>query len=920
MELSLICGSCESEEGIELFCVECQCYYCIECDEYTHIDITTSNPNVRSHQRPSKTGYTNTSKFLDFDITQYTDDQLKEFDKRNKLIQVEEQIYNDYFEDSQIDAEYNIVWKPDKNQFGFDDSETFMMVSFIGPSGSGKSTLIAPLCHQRNDNSHSFPIPGSKSNSNSTSSDLNFYHGEFNESDFNESFIDKPNKFIIIDSEGIGGSVIPNQNYIHQNITNMDQYNEKRKEAMIVYPKFLYIFSDVLIFTFNGEKQVKTVFDDLIEFSNISSSVLNQPKQPHLVIVFNKSSLNKEFDDFEFSTQHYTDNQLSQFNQLKSFYQSITIISIPNVNERGNNQFLRFQSQQEKLYQLIKKKMIESHQFISSKLTIINTKLMKMVIDVLNIPGKPLNLSNLKKVNMLEEPEPFEVLVNFVLIQTEIHCNNDKTLSKSKSQEMAIEDLKNRLYDIYLNISEFDIEKAFSFKMFTKQRLVQLIRDYLPCNEIHPDHPDITCDLILSHFIHRSLKSHKVSLRVNGFKYISFVRDVDTPYIWPGQYRNGIELKLPDFYQHLEQQIQDKSPKPMMNQINYIEIEPFTLMICLGCLIEKPIQRNYPCNHLVCQNCRDEKTDLNYQGKCKICQQPTTISPDRLVDFHPHIGYRVLSLYYLNYWQYKISEQVYDIPLMYLFDIILLNDGSYFYPNKIERDIITGELRKYHELNHEVLNVKILKIQANKEWVLNKPCTPIPNDIAKTIKKIWPKKESDIVVDYGLDREKSYRYYCINKDIDLNIISSKLLSSLFYIDNLTILKNNNGIQLNGNIKHRLPHQLPEQILNQIDNTSAINNKKELNKIGNTSFTLAKSDSLTLSPMIKGINSIEIPFTITIPPITDNQYPVIDILCNIKCKHNKTNNTSISGCHCFFKQTYRPVIRHESSSRTKSCCY
>ncbi|KYQ89084.1 patatin family protein [Tieghemostelium lacteum] len=908
MELSLICGSCESEEGIELFCVECQCYYCIECDEYTHIDTTTSHPNVRSHQRPSKTEYTKTSKFLDFNITQYTDDQLKEFDKRNKLIQVEEQIYKYSIGTKSFclkeTTEYNIVWKPDSNQFGFDDSETFMMVSFIGPSGSGKSTLIAPLCNQRDDNSHSFPIPGSKSNSNSTSSDLNFYHGEFKTSDFNESFIDKPNKFIIIDSEGIGGSVIPNQNYIHQNITNMDKYNQKRKEAMIVYPKFLYIFSDVLIFTFNGEKQVKTVFDDLIEFSNISSSVLNQPKQPHLVIVFNKSSLNKEFDDFEFSTQHYTDNQLSQFNQLKSFYQSITIISIPNANEGGNNQFLRFQSQQEKLYQLIKKKMIESHQFISSKPTTINTKLMKLVIDVLNNQGNPLNLSTLKKVNMLEELKPFEVLINFVLIQTEIHCNNDKTLSKSKSQEMAIEDLKNRLYDIYLNISEFDIEKAFSFKMFTKQRLVQLIKDELPCNANYPNHPDITCDLNFpSHYNHQSLRSHKVSLRSNGlFNYIytnSFMRDLNTNYKWIGKYRNGIEL--PDFYQHLEQQIQDKSPKPMMNQINYIEIEPFSLMICLGCLIEKPIQRNYPCNHLVCQNCRDETSDPNYQGKCKICQQPTTISPDRLVDFHPHIGYRVFSLNSYLQWHYKISDQVYDIPFMYLFDIIAIEDGFYRYAF----DFITGQLRKNNELYNQVLNVKILNLQAkkypnhaNKEWVLNKPFTPIPNDrffYQQAIKQLWPKKESDIVVDCGLLSDSNYRFYFSFHQYSesLNIISSKLLSSLFYMDNLTILKNNkNGIQLNGSIKHRLPHQLPEQILNQIDNTS---------------FTLTNSDlvnynSLKISPMIKGSNSIEIPFTITMPPIigTKNQYPVIDILCNIKCKHNETNNTSISGCPLNFQ--------------------
>ncbi|KYQ91401.1 patatin family protein [Tieghemostelium lacteum] len=703
----------------------------------------------------------------------------------------------------------------------------------------------------------------------------------------------------------------------------MDKYNQKRKEAILVYPKFLYIFSDVLIFTFNGEKQVKTVFDDLIEFSNISSSVLNQPKQPHLVIVFNKSSLNIEFDDFEFSTQHYIDHQLSQFNQLKSFYQSITIISIPNANEGGNNQFLRFQSQQEKLYQLIKKKMVESHQSISSKPTTINTKLMKLVINVLNIPGKPLNLSNLKKVNKLKdsfeeeleelkEREPLEILVlAFIEIQTENNCNNDKKLSKSKSQEMAIEDLKNRLYDIYLSISEVDIEKAFSFKMFTKHRLVQLIQDILPCNVIHPDHPNISCDSnSLYHFKHQSSKSHKVSLRENGlFKYIdSFLRGVDLYYHWPGKYRNGIELKLPDFYQHLEQQIRDKSPKPIMNQINYIELEPYKLEICLGCLIERPIQRNYPCNHLVCQNCRDEKSDPYYQGKCKICQQPTTITSDRMVDFHPHVGYRVLSLNYINlvHWEYKIGGQVYDIPLIYLFDFIILDDSFYY---KIEKDFSDEVNLKYREVNRQenvvLSNVKILLLsKANNEWGLNKPLyfPSIPNEPNSSIyqiavKKLWPTKESDIVVISGLSRETNDRFY-YNIDsyskfmYDLNRICSKLLSSLFYIDNLTIFKNNkNGIQLNGSIKHRLPHQLPKEVLDHIDNTS---------------FTLATSDlvnyhSLKLSPMIKGSNTIEIPFTITMPPIdNDNQYPIIDIRCNIKCKHNETNHTSISGCPLNFQ--------------------
>ncbi|EGC29282.1 hypothetical protein DICPUDRAFT_93179 [Dictyostelium purpureum] len=112
------------------------------------------------------------------------------------------------------------------------------------------------------------------------------------------------------------------------------------------------------------------------------------------------------------------------------------------------------------------------------------------------------------------------------------------------------------------------------------------------------------------------------------------------------------------------------------------------------------------------------------------------------------------------------------------------------------------------------------------------------------------------------------RSFILNNQI-FNNLCSKLLSSLFYLDNVEIDKSSN--QVRGIIKCRLKN-VPSPIVNQLNIKSFITEQCDIELL-----------DINLTPF-------SIPFKITSPPINNE----IDIKCNLVCLNGRVNNTSISG--------------------------
>ncbi|KAH0545443.1 hypothetical protein FGG08_000444 [Glutinoglossum americanum] len=202
------------------------------------------------------------------------------------------------------------------------------LISFVGQTGAGKSTIVRLLVELRNSGNQEYPTPvvGSVRGANRpTSGDVHLY--------IDPQSFKTQTPMLYADCEGLGGGDIQPislrvrdqskdptgvslysrcrskyKKFNKRKITWMDSETPPGREFAVgdLYPRFLYTFSDVIVFVQeNTRREIKnradlqpprttdSVIEMLLKWANSAlETSSNQPVLPHAIITLNKSSEN----------------------------------------------------------------------------------------------------------------------------------------------------------------------------------------------------------------------------------------------------------------------------------------------------------------------------------------------------------------------------------------------------------------------------------------------------------------------------------------------------------------------------------------------------------------------------------------------------------------------------------------------------
>ncbi|CAI7652244.1 unnamed protein product [Penicillium manginii] len=167
------------------------------------------------------------------------------------------------------------------------------VVAFIGETGAGKSTIIRGLMagvglSETELNELDAPAPGMDGDHKPTTGEVNLYHDP---KSFNS---EKP--IFYADSEGIGGSTpisvkyqtMWNHDPLYRRHNMEEQAMDRMRATQSLYPKFLYIFSDVVCMVTNNRRSLADVAEKLLRWSQVGATgAINQYLLPSLIIILN---------------------------------------------------------------------------------------------------------------------------------------------------------------------------------------------------------------------------------------------------------------------------------------------------------------------------------------------------------------------------------------------------------------------------------------------------------------------------------------------------------------------------------------------------------------------------------------------------------------------------------------------------------
>ena len=182
------------------------------------------------------------------------------------------------------------------------------MVSFIGGTGAGKSRLLGRLVEK----GHSKPIPGRPHETESTSADIHAYLGNF------ESY-----PALMLDSEGFNGTK-PRAAEGRWNVGTAEQRTEVVKK---VYPRLLYMFSDIVCFvTTLSKREQQTLVAQLTAYGGVAAAAtVNHSRLPLLILVFNKASQSEGKWNVDHSSRDFNTNP-----ELRLYFRDIKVVGIFN--------------------------------------------------------------------------------------------------------------------------------------------------------------------------------------------------------------------------------------------------------------------------------------------------------------------------------------------------------------------------------------------------------------------------------------------------------------------------------------------------------------------------------------------------------------------------------------------------------------
>ncbi|KYQ91383.1 patatin family protein [Tieghemostelium lacteum] len=666
------CGHYDKDNGpIYKFCNKCG-IVCEDCNNKYHVH----NKNKMFLKHP----------------VEKLEDHLKsificsflEFEKNNKLLP------NQLTEMEENSKLLSVSWEEKKistdNKWfntGLNEDDVFLMVSFIGPTGTGKSTLISPLSYMTGE----YPIPGNQGSTVSTSSDISSYTGTL-------QIEGKNINYLITDSEGIGGSVIP----LKHPITNqklekneLEEFGRNREIFVkISYPRLLYMFSDVVVYTFVGVNQKGTITEQLKEISKISASSTNKTTKPHLIIVFNlvaKAGL-KEVSE---STKDFMDDSFgNKPSELNDFYKSITVVYIPNAKDNDITKKQFSDVLITSLYPIINEKLSESYSDkmnLKTRIPITRERVMSMMyLAIGKFNDNPNVLLDMHKLQaeMEENDKQIETIVGYLTGYFKAYHNHYSSsvtpkFTLAQVYEKSLDKLKSRILEVFLrHHKRTNTQISKHTKELFSDHLKQVseeIDKYIPCSCKHQPTTDKTIGCVNfkdSHQKHQSSETYPLKKKLNGFLGLFGITEtIEQNYDWFGDYMPEFESSnLVEYFNSITKDVKEISFKEPEN-IEYKGIK--TDKICFGCLLGVPESTCTPCGHQLCNHCIKE--GLN---KCKICQCIQNLADGTLIDFTPTLGYRVLSLdgggirgiiecYILK----ELSKQLFGLPVNKFFDLIV---------------------------------------------------------------------------------------------------------------------------------------------------------------------------------------------------------------------------------------------------------
>ncbi|KAM9971706.1 hypothetical protein ACTFIW_011689 [Dictyostelium discoideum] len=668
--------NCEQQDKNKNFCPNTATHYCLNDNLILCDGCSQNHSKYIYHDLISFENYMQTSFYIKYDFYTKNITQIKyynlEMDKKNKFLFY----YFNNVEEWKIEGQ--VVTGEKWASCGLNEKDPFLMVSFLGFSGSGKSTTVGQLSIG---NDH--PIPGENSDTNSTSSDINAFLGETN----NENKL----KYLIMDSEGIGGGQLPK--FLNENFKNFTQdqkfekANENRKHIVqYSYPRLLYIISDVLVFTFKGDpKEKQHICNTLKDFINISSGISNIPIRPHLIILLNKQSTKEELDDIEMAKKDFFNGcEAVKLGELELYYQSVSIVYLPNIDETKNKSFDRYKSQMEVLKNLISEKVQNAYD-IKMKMGFDFKKSSNMarISKLVNWFNKyPLESPDLYVLGStgLNQKDYLKVISNNLKVYFEscmkVLLKEKQTLLNSFHESTEL--IKSRLVEVYLRylftngkIPSKQIEHSFTIVL---DSLTNFINDQIPCGH-RVDGKECINSKLTHGNIHQTAEKQNKTIEAWRFLWFNKSNIVSVPFVEEGSYVPIMDPK--DFKEYLQNQLAlldnsndhkslDGANKTALSQYyfkNYLDV-------CVGCLFNSPTIP-FSCEHILCSPC-------SKNGSCCIEGCTGNISNRKDIDFTPTMGSRILSLDgggirgIIECCALSIlRSELYDISIHSLFDLIV---------------------------------------------------------------------------------------------------------------------------------------------------------------------------------------------------------------------------------------------------------
>ncbi|KAM9986088.1 hypothetical protein ACTFIZ_004362 [Dictyostelium cf. discoideum] len=663
--------NCEQQNKEKEFCSNDATHYCLNDNIILCNKCSSGHSNYVHHDIISFEEYMETTFYIRYDFytknIKWIEDYNLEMDKKNKFL-----FY--YFNNvNEWKLEGQVITGDKWGSCGFNENDPFLIVSFLGFSGSGKSTTVGQLCI-----GNDYPIPGENSVTNSTSSDINAFLGETN----NENKL----KYLLIDSEGIGGGQLPK--FINGNIDpNVFEKSIENRNNIVQYsyPRLFYIISDVLVFTFKGDpKEKKHICETIKDFVYITSGISNNPYRPHLIILLNKQSTKEELDDIEIAKKDFFNGcEDIKLGDLQLFYKSVSIIYLPNIDETRYNSFNRYQSQMKVLKDLISEKVQNAYDFkMKMGFDVKKSSNMARISKLVNWFNRyPLESPDLNSLGLsgLNQKDYLKDISNNLKVYFDScmkrFLNEKQTLSYSFNESSKL--IRSRLVEVYFRylstngkIPSKSIDHSFAEVI---DSLANFINDHLPCD--HKINGKECINSKLSHGnIHQTAEKENKTVRSWRFLWYKKTNIVSVPFVEEGAY---VKSKAPfDFKEYLQIQLGmlDNPVHNLLGGENELDIAKFYfknyLDVCVGCLFNSPTIP-FSCEHILCTSCSKNKS-------CCIKGCTGQILYRKDIDFTPTMGSRILSLDgggirgILECCALSIlTSELFDISIPNLFDLIV---------------------------------------------------------------------------------------------------------------------------------------------------------------------------------------------------------------------------------------------------------